>query len=73
MVLYLSYAQDLQLFPLDISEQLDALMGSLNCKGERERTLKQQLEKFYSRIRLVLNLVTNNNMVISEYLKNFYL
>ncbi|XP_042505701.1 DDT domain-containing protein DDB_G0282237-like [Macadamia integrifolia] len=31
-------------------EELDALMGSLNCKGERERALKKQLEKCYSRI-----------------------
>ncbi|XP_015879710.2 uncharacterized protein LOC107415821 [Ziziphus jujuba] len=31
-------------------EEVDALMGSLNCKGERERALKKQLEKFYSRI-----------------------
>ncbi|KAF3444212.1 hypothetical protein FNV43_RR13902 [Rhamnella rubrinervis] len=31
-------------------EELDALMGSLNCKGERERALKRQLEKFYARI-----------------------
>lgn len=31
-------------------EELDVLMGSLNVKGERERALKKQLEKFYSRI-----------------------
>ncbi|XP_062148505.1 uncharacterized protein LOC133857305 isoform X2 [Alnus glutinosa] len=31
-------------------EELDLLMGSLNVKGERERALKKQLEKFYSRI-----------------------
>ncbi|KAL5566356.1 hypothetical protein UlMin_029520 [Ulmus minor] len=31
-------------------EELDALMGSLNCKGERERALSKQLEKFFSRI-----------------------
>ncbi|KAF5482276.1 hypothetical protein F2P56_002859 [Juglans regia] len=31
-------------------EELDALMGSLNIKGERERALKKQLEKFHSRI-----------------------
>ncbi|XP_061374436.1 uncharacterized protein LOC133316671 [Gastrolobium bilobum] len=31
-------------------EELDALMGSLNCKGERERALQKQLEIFYSRI-----------------------
>ncbi|KAJ4965770.1 hypothetical protein NE237_017619 [Protea cynaroides] len=31
-------------------EELDALMGSLNCKGERERALKKQLEKYYDRI-----------------------
>lgn len=34
-------------------EQLDALMGSLNSKGEREKALLKQLEKFYSRIWLV--------------------
>lgn len=31
-------------------EELDALMSSLNPKGERERALKKQLEKYYSRI-----------------------
>ncbi|KAL6899769.1 hypothetical protein ACP4OV_006427 [Aristida adscensionis] len=31
-------------------EELDALMGSLNVKGIRERALKQQLEKFYNKI-----------------------
>ncbi|KAJ4964333.1 hypothetical protein NE237_024272 [Protea cynaroides] len=31
-------------------EGLDALMGSLNCKGERERALKKQLDKYYNRI-----------------------
>ncbi|KAM5577940.1 hypothetical protein ABKV19_008323 [Rosa sericea] len=35
-------------------EELNLLMGSLNCKGERERELKKQLEKFYSRISLAL-------------------
>ncbi|XP_052191150.1 uncharacterized protein LOC127800530 isoform X2 [Diospyros lotus] len=31
-------------------EELDAFMGSLNPKGERERALKKQLEKYYNRI-----------------------
>ncbi|KAK7318379.1 hypothetical protein RJT34_03078 [Clitoria ternatea] len=31
-------------------EELDALLGSLNCKGERERALRKQLEKYYSMI-----------------------
>ncbi|KAM1201022.1 hypothetical protein FF1_017349 [Malus domestica] len=31
-------------------EELYLLIGSLNCKGERERALKKQLEKFNSRI-----------------------
>ncbi|CAL2257456.1 unnamed protein product [Prunus armeniaca] len=31
-------------------EELYLLTGSLNCKGERERALKKQLEKFSSRI-----------------------
>ncbi|KAL9225530.1 hypothetical protein vseg_001439 [Gypsophila vaccaria] len=31
-------------------EELDALMGSLNLKGERERALKRQLDKHYSKI-----------------------
>ncbi|KAL5188652.1 Bromodomain adjacent to zinc finger domain protein 1A [Glycine soja] len=31
-------------------EELDALMSSLNCKGERERALRKQLEKYYSTI-----------------------
>ncbi|RYR66294.1 hypothetical protein Ahy_A03g012281 isoform A [Arachis hypogaea] len=31
-------------------EELDAFMGSLNCKGERERALRNQLEKYYSRV-----------------------
>ncbi|KAJ9170161.1 hypothetical protein P3X46_018289 [Hevea brasiliensis] len=35
-------------------EELDALMGSLNCKGEREKALHKQLKKFYSRICLEL-------------------
>ncbi|XP_043709053.1 DDT domain-containing protein DDB_G0282237-like [Telopea speciosissima] len=34
----------------NVKEELDALMGSLNCKGERERALKKQLEKYYNRI-----------------------
>lgn len=31
--------------------QLDALIGSLNVKGIRERALKRQLDKFYNTIR----------------------
>ncbi|KAL8473365.1 hypothetical protein ACS0TY_030267 [Phlomoides rotata] len=31
-------------------EELDALIGSLNTKGERERALKKQLQKFYDKI-----------------------
>ncbi|XP_037477898.1 DDT domain-containing protein DDB_G0282237-like isoform X1 [Triticum dicoccoides] len=31
-------------------EELDALIGSLNIKGIRERALKQQLDKFYNKI-----------------------
>ncbi|KAG5031823.1 hypothetical protein AAZX31_06G152600 [Glycine max] len=31
-------------------EELDALMSSLNCKGERERALHKQLEIYYNRI-----------------------
>ncbi|XP_077249744.1 DDT domain-containing protein isoform X2 [Tasmannia lanceolata] len=31
-------------------EELDALMGSLNPKGEREKALQKQLEKYYPRI-----------------------
>uniref|UniRef100_A0A0D9W599 DDT domain-containing protein n=1 Tax=Leersia perrieri TaxID=77586 RepID=A0A0D9W599_9ORYZ len=31
-------------------EELDALIGSLNVKGIRERALKQQLDKFYNTI-----------------------
>ncbi|XP_065874127.1 uncharacterized protein [Euphorbia lathyris] len=31
-------------------EELDAFMGSLNCKGEREKALEAQLQKLYSRI-----------------------
>ncbi|KAI4310850.1 hypothetical protein MLD38_035797 [Melastoma candidum] len=38
----------------DTKKELDALMGSLNSKGERERALQKQLEKFYSRICLGL-------------------
>ncbi|CAL9081762.1 unnamed protein product [Musa textilis] len=37
-----------------IKEELDALLGSLNPKGERERGLKRQLEKYYNRISLAL-------------------
>ncbi|WOK97380.1 DDT domain-containing protein [Canna indica] len=36
-------------------EELDALLGSLNPKGERERGLKRQLEKYYNRISLALH------------------
>ncbi|XP_073099470.1 uncharacterized protein [Elaeis guineensis] len=35
-------------------EELDALMGSLNPKGERERALQRQLEKYYLRISTAL-------------------
>ncbi|KAF7840185.1 DDT domain-containing protein [Senna tora] len=35
-------------------EELDMLMSSLNRKGERERALQNQLEKYYSRICLEL-------------------
>ncbi|KAB8095420.1 hypothetical protein EE612_023487, partial [Oryza sativa] len=31
-------------------EELDALIGSLNVKGIRERALKRQLDKFYNTI-----------------------
>jgi hypothetical protein len=31
-------------------------MGSLNVKGIRERALKQQLEKFYNKIRYVITI-----------------
>ncbi|KAL0378169.1 UNVERIFIED_CONTAM: hypothetical protein Sradi_3122400 [Sesamum radiatum] len=31
-------------------EELDALIGSLNAKGERERALKKQMQKLYSKI-----------------------
>ncbi|XP_042477159.1 DDT domain-containing protein DDB_G0282237-like isoform X2 [Macadamia integrifolia] len=34
----------------NVKEELDALMGSLNCKGERERALRKQLEKYYDSI-----------------------
>ncbi|RRT45487.1 hypothetical protein B296_00045365 [Ensete ventricosum] len=33
---------------------VDAFLGSLNPKGERERGLKRQLEKYYNRISLAL-------------------
>ncbi|KAL7255416.1 hypothetical protein ACSBR1_009548 [Camellia fascicularis] len=36
-------------------EELDAFMGSLNRKGERERALKKQLDKYYDRICLKLH------------------
>ncbi|XP_020111994.1 DDT domain-containing protein DDB_G0282237 isoform X2 [Ananas comosus] len=35
-------------------EELDALIGSLNQKGVRERALKRQLEKFYQKISMAL-------------------
>jgi hypothetical protein len=44
-------------------KQLDALMGSLNVKGIRERALKQQLEKFYSKIRYA---VTIGNLTLGS-------
>ncbi|KAL1191259.1 hypothetical protein V5N11_001493 [Cardamine amara subsp. amara] len=41
----------LRLLPTNAKGQkLDALMGSLNRKGERELSLHMQLEKFYDRI-----------------------
>ncbi|XP_073154929.1 uncharacterized protein [Henckelia pumila] len=36
-------------------EEFDALIGSLNPKGERERALKKQLQKFYNKICSQLN------------------
>ncbi|KAL2521229.1 DDT domain-containing protein [Forsythia ovata] len=38
----------------ETKEELDALIGSLNPKGERERALKKQLEKNYNKIILEL-------------------
>uniref|UniRef100_A0ACD5UWR5 Uncharacterized protein n=1 Tax=Avena sativa TaxID=4498 RepID=A0ACD5UWR5_AVESA len=35
-------------------EELEALIGSLNIKGIRERALKRQLERFYDKIRIAL-------------------
>lgn len=35
-------------------EELDALIGSLNIKGIRERALKQQLDKFYNKISIAV-------------------
>ncbi|GLT47249.1 hypothetical protein SLA2020_209570 [Shorea laevis] len=35
-------------------EELDALMGSLNRKGERERALHKQLEKFHNKMSMEL-------------------
>lgn len=35
---------------MQLHGQVDALKGSLNCKGERERALHKQLEKFYGKI-----------------------
>lgn len=39
----------------DTKEELDDFMGSLNRKGERERALKKQLDKYYDRICLKLH------------------
>ncbi|CAI9758365.1 unnamed protein product [Fraxinus pennsylvanica] len=38
----------------ETKEELDALIGSLNPKGERERALKKQLKKNYNKINLEL-------------------
>ncbi|CAA2967409.1 Hypothetical predicted protein [Olea europaea subsp. europaea] len=38
----------------ETKDELDALIGSLNPKGERERALKKQLEKNYNKINLEL-------------------
>ena len=43
--------------------QLDALMGSLNVKGIREKALKRQLEKFYNKIRCVIS----KNLTVGHY------
>ena len=45
---------------IHILDQLDALMGSLNIKGEREWALRKQLEKFYGKIWSVLDFFLNN-------------
>lgn len=56
-------------FCLDIFVQLYLLTGSLNCKGERERALKKQLEKFSSRIWLVLDSLLQ--LIILTQIANF--
>nr|CAB3450050.1 unnamed protein product [Digitaria exilis] len=50
-------------------EELDALIGSLNVKGIRERALKRQLEKFYNKISNALDKRTKeivNKMLLEE-------
>ncbi|CAN6238353.1 unnamed protein product [Urochloa humidicola] len=50
-------------------EELDALMGSLNVKGIREKALKRQLEKFYNKISNALEKRTKdivNKMLLEE-------
>lgn len=50
-------------------EELDALMGSLNVKGIRERALKRQLEKYYNKISNTLEKRTKeivNKMLLEE-------
>lgn len=50
-------------------EELNALMGSLNVKGIRERALKRQLEKFYTKISNALEKRSKeiaNKMLVEE-------
>ncbi|KAK9095902.1 hypothetical protein Sjap_021399 [Stephania japonica] len=47
-------------------EELDALMGSLNVKGERERALKRHLEKQYQRICLALQKRSKSKIALDE-------
>lgn len=36
-------------------KEVDAFLGSLNCKGERECALRQQLDRMYPKIRYMCN------------------
>jgi hypothetical protein len=48
-------------------EQLAALVGSLNIKGIRERALKQQLEKFYEKIRYATEVYPQIYFVLLDF------
>jgi hypothetical protein len=48
-------------------QQLDALIGSLNIEGIRERALEQELEKFYDKIRYATEVYPQIYFVLLDF------